>query len=89
MPCLARDKVNVLYAKGAAKAIQGGSDYQEISHAIDSCFLCGACETACPEGIGLADLNIHQRQELNRQRTEYPDWYPAENTGKNSIGKKS
>lgn len=64
--------------KARAKAIQGGATYEEIAHAIDSCLLCGACEIACPEGIGLADLNIHQRLELNRQRRKYPRCYPGE-----------
>ncbi len=62
--------------KARAKAVQGGAGYEEISHAIDSCLLCGACEKACPEGIGLSDLNMHQRQELNGQRSAYPRWYP-------------
>ena len=63
--------------KARAKAVQGGANYEEISHAIDSCLLCGACEKACPEGIGLFDLNMHQRQELNRKRNVYPLWYPG------------
>jgi len=63
--------------KARAKAMQGGADHEEIAHSIDSCLLCGACEPACPEGIGLADLNIRQRQELNRTRTKYPKWYPG------------
>lgn len=62
--------------KARAKAMQGGATYEEISHSIDSCLLCGACEVACPEGIGLVDLNLHQRQELNRSRAAYPHWYP-------------
>jgi ferredoxin len=77
--------------KARAKAMQGGAGYEEISHAIDSCLLCGACEKACPEGIGLFDLNMHQRQELNRQRTVYPGWYPAgnmENPGNGGSPKK-
>ena len=65
--------------KARAKAAQGGASYEEISHAIDSCLLCGACEKACPEGIGLFDLNMHQRWELNRQRSVYPSWYPGRN----------
>jgi len=65
--------------KARAKAMQGGASYEEISHAIDSCLLCGACEKACPEGIGLFDLNMRQRQELNRERSVYPVWYPAGN----------
>ena len=64
--------------KARAKAMQGGATYEEISHSIDSCLLCGACEIACPEGIGLVDLNLYQRQELNRSRTTYPHWYPGE-----------
>ncbi|MFZ2196847.1 MAG: 4Fe-4S dicluster domain-containing protein [Thermodesulfovibrionales bacterium] len=62
--------------KARAKAVQAGATYEEIGHAIDSCLLCGACEKACPEGIGLFDLNMHQRQELNMQRSLCPDWYP-------------
>jgi ferredoxin len=64
--------------KARAKAMQGGATYEEISHSIDSCLLCGACEVACPEGIGLVGLNLHQRQELNRSRTACPHWYPEE-----------
>ena len=62
--------------KARAKALQGGATHEEIAFSIDSCLLCGACESACPEGISLADLNIHQRQELNKVRTEFPSWYP-------------
>jgi len=77
--------------KARAKAMQGGAAYEEIAHAIDSCILCGACEIACPEGIGLAGLNIYQRQELNRQRTDYPHWYPQEavDTGSRHINQKT
>ena len=77
--------------KARAKAMQGGSTYEEISHSIDSCLLCGACEVACPEGIGLADLNLFQRQELNRSRSAYPHWYPDEapDTNRNKRGPKT
>jgi ferredoxin len=77
--------------KARAKAIQGGATYKEIAHSIDSCLLCGACEVACPEGIGLADLNLHQRQELNRSRPAYPHWYPEEasETNRNKTGQKA
>jgi ferredoxin len=68
------------------RRLQGGASYEEISHAIDSCLLCGACEKACPEGIGLFDLNMHQRQELNRQRREYPRWYPGRTMGTRRHG---
>lgn len=64
--------------KARAKAMQGGAAYEEIAHSIDSCLLCGACEIACPEGIGLADLNLYQRQQLNRSRSINPHWYPKE-----------
>ncbi|MHB8880922.1 MAG: 4Fe-4S dicluster domain-containing protein [Thermodesulfovibrionales bacterium] len=64
--------------KARAKAMQGGATHEEIAVAIDSCLLCGACEASCPEGIGLAALNILQRQELNRMRNNYPEWYPGE-----------
>jgi len=73
--------------KARAKAMQGGATHEEIAHSIDSCLLCGACEIACPEGIGLADLNLSQRQELNRSRTAYPHWYPDENPETNRNGK--
>ncbi len=82
-PVWHRTRTMSLTRKARAKALQGGGTCEEIAHSIDSCFLCGACEKACPEGIGLADLNIRQRQELNRQRTQYPDWYPAEDIEKN------
>ena len=75
--------------KARAKAMQGGATYEEIAHSIDSCLLCGACEIACPEGIGLADLNLYQRQELNRSRTAYPHWYPGESSETNRQRKKS
>ncbi len=77
--------------KARAKAMQGGATYEEISHSIDSCLLCGACEVACPEGIGITDLNLYQRQELNRTRTTYPRWYPekAPETHRNGKGPKS
>ncbi|TAN39909.1 MAG: 4Fe-4S dicluster domain-containing protein [Nitrospirae bacterium] len=64
--------------KARAKAMQGGATHEEIALAIDACLLCGACEASCPEGIGLAALNILQRQELNRTRNDYPEWYPGE-----------
>lgn len=65
--------------KGRARAMQGGASYEEIAEAIDSCLLCGACEAVCPEGIGLVDLNIRQRQEFNSVRTSHPGWYPGSN----------
>jgi ferredoxin len=67
-----------LTRKARAKAMQGGATHEEIAFSIDSCLMCGACEPSCPEGIGLAQLNMLQRQELNRTRSEYPDWYPEE-----------
>ena len=73
--------------KARAKAMQGGATYEEIAHSIDSCLLCGACEVACPEGIGLVDLNLHQRRELNSSRTEYPHWYPDADHETNRNGR--
>jgi len=73
--------------KARAKAMQGGATYEEIAHSIDSCLLCGACEVACPEGIGLIHLNLYQRQELNRSRTAYPHWYPGEAPDADGKGK--
>jgi ferredoxin len=73
--------------KARAKAMQGGVPCRELAQSIDSCLLCGACEKACPEEIGLADLNIHQRQELNRQRSEYPHWYPSSTAECHSNGR--
>lgn len=64
--------------KARAKAMRGGATYEDIAYSIDSCLLCGACEVACPEGIGITDLNLRQRQELNRSRKVFPHWYPAE-----------
>lgn len=83
-PVWHRTSAMSLTRKARAKAMQGGATYEEISHSIDSCLLCGACEPACPEGIGLADLNMRQRQELNLLRTEYPHWYPDEKLVKSS-----
>jgi ferredoxin len=73
--------------KARAKAMQGGATYEEIANSIDSCLLCGACEVACPEGIGLVDLNLYQRQELNRSRIAYPHWYPEESTATKGNGR--
>src|SRR5512140_108241 len=77
-PVWHRTRLMSFTRKARAKAMQGGAGCGEIAHSIDSCLLCGACEVACPEGIGLADLNLRQRQELNRTRTTRPDWYPDE-----------
>ncbi|MDH4232492.1 MAG: 4Fe-4S dicluster domain-containing protein [Nitrospirota bacterium] len=85
-PVWHRTQTMSLTRKARAKAIQGGATYKEIANSIDMCLLCGACETACPEGIGLADLNIHQRRELNRSRTEYPFWYPDKKFAMDSHG---
>jgi len=85
--CVHRTNTMSLTRKARAKALQGGATYEEIGLSIDSCLLCGACEAACPENIGLADLNIYQRQELNRSRTSYPDWYPDEQVVTNIHGR--
>ena len=86
-PVWHRTRAMSLTRKARAKAMQGGASYEEISRSIDSCLLCGACEVACPEGIGLADLNLYQRQELNRSRTSYPRWYPDEVPETNRNGR--
>jgi len=83
-PVWHRTQAMSLTRKARARAIQGGATFEEIAGAIDACLLCGACEPACPEGIELAGLNIHQRQELNRQRTQYPRWYPDRPSAKNA-----
>ncbi len=78
----------LLHGRQGQRRCREGPAYEEIAHSIDSCLLCGACEVACPEGIGLADLNIHQRQELNRSRTSIPPWYPDENFETDSTGRR-
>ena len=88
-PVWHRTQTMSLTRKARAKAMQGGATYEEIAHSIDSCLLCGACEVACPEGIGLVDLNLHQRQELNRSRTAYPRWYPDMDHGTRKKQKRS
>ena len=62
--------------KARARAIQGGAAIEDIAASIDSCLLCGSCEPACPEGIGIKAMNIKQRRMLNMSRAGYPSWYP-------------
>jgi len=83
-PVWLRTKNMSFTRKARAKASQGGVTCEEIAGAIDACLLCGACEIVCPEGIGLVDLNILQRKELNSIRTVSPEWYPVGNFGANS-----
>lgn len=62
--------------KGRAKAMQGGVSHEEIAASIDACLMCGSCEPACPEGIGIVAMNLEQRRMLNQSRSSYPAWYP-------------
>lgn len=62
--------------KGRARALQGGATIEDIAASVDACLLCGSCEPVCPEGIGIASMNMEQRSKLNKLRTNYPPWYP-------------
>lgn len=63
---------------GRNKALQGGAELEELSSAIDSCLLCGACEPVCPEENALVALTLEMRNRLNKIRTGQPTWYPKE-----------
>ena len=76
-PVWNRTKDRSLTAQGRNKALQGGATVEDISNAIDSCLLCGACEPNCPEGNDIVGLTIEQRRLLNMARKGYPSWYPA------------
>ncbi len=80
--CYSQGAVN---RKGRAKALQGGAALEDIAASVDTCLLCGSCEPACPEGIGIAAMNMEQRSKLNTLRTNYPSWYPEPSGMKTRI----
>jgi len=49
---------------GRAKALQHGAVAADIAASIQSCTLCGACEPACPEDIGLVEMTLNLRRQL-------------------------
>ncbi|MEK6582181.1 MAG: 4Fe-4S dicluster domain-containing protein [Nitrospirota bacterium] len=71
--------------KARARALQGGATIEDIAASIDACLLCGSCEPVCPEGIGIAAMNMEQRRKLNKLRTNYPSWYPEPSGMKTRI----
>ncbi len=71
--------------KGRARALQGGAALEDIAASVDACLLCGSCEPACPEGIGISAMNMEQRRNLNKSRTNYPSWYPEPSGMKTRI----
>ena len=79
-PVWNRTKDRSLTAQGRNKALQGGATVEDISNAIDSCLLCGACEPNCPEGNDIVGLTIEQRRLLNMARKGHPSWYPRSAT---------
>lgn len=79
-PVWNRTRDRSLTAQGRNKALQGGATVEDISNAIDSCLLCGACEPNCPEGNDIVGLTIEQRRLLNMTRNGNPSWYPRSAT---------
>src|SRR3990172_6482952 len=79
-PVWNRTRDRSLTAQGRNKALQGGATVEDISNAIDSCLLCGACEPNCPEGNDIVGLTIEQRRLLNMARKGHPSWYPRSAT---------
>ena len=51
---------------GRARALQCGATADELAASIDACTLCGACEPACPQDIGLVAMITGLRAELAR-----------------------
>ena len=51
---------------GHSRALQCGATADELAASIDACTFCGACEPACPEGIGLIAMMVGLRAELAR-----------------------
>jgi len=51
---------------GRARALQCGASADELADSIDTCTLCGACEPACPEDMGLVAMIVDLRAELAR-----------------------
>lgn len=54
--------------QGRAKALQHGAGVEQIAASVDSCTLCGSCEPACPENIGLVDMILDLRRERPLER---------------------
>lgn len=52
-----------LTPQGRAKALQHGAGSRQIAASVESCTLCGSCEPACPENIGLMDMILELRRE--------------------------
>lgn len=50
---------------GRARALQGGASAAELADSVLSCQMCGACEPACPEEIGIMALVRELRAQLN------------------------
>lgn len=56
---------------GQAKALQAGADIQVES--LFECILCGACESVCPENIGLLQMLIELRRNATVNQNENID----------------
>lgn len=55
---------DVMYTPhGRAKAIQNGTDTDELAASLASCSLCGACEPVCPERLPIVELTLALRHE--------------------------
>jgi len=53
-------------ARGRAKALQYGALAADIAPSIESCSLCAACATVCPENIDLVEMTLQLRRVLAR-----------------------
>lgn len=65
---------------GRARALQCGARADELAASIDACTLCGACEPACPQNIGLVEMTMDLRAALAVRATEEPVTKPGEPT---------
>jgi len=59
-------------ARGRAKALQHGALAADIAPSIQSCSLCAACATVCPEDIDLVAMTLDLRRAL-AQSAAVPD----------------